>query len=153
MKRLTRAQIKAGMMPRTADSATDDKALGERPVIMSAMWRDGEDFLTRPHQEYLLVANMTEECSLIRQVAEGHGAGEVGTGRIRFILRHISLQQVALHLVHGTVSRRKRATTLSVRVSQSAPAKTNVSDSAPHSSGSNSFCRRLRARRSRVFTV
>jgi hypothetical protein len=68
-------QIKTGMMPRTADSAADDQALGEGAVIMRAMRRDGEDVLTRPHQENLLVANMTDEHSLIRQIAEGYATG------------------------------------------------------------------------------
>jgi hypothetical protein len=91
LESLTRTQIKTGVMPRTADGATDDQALGEGPVIVRAMWRDGEDFLTRPHQENLLVANMTDERSLIRQISEGYATGEIGAGRIRFILRHCQL--------------------------------------------------------------
>jgi len=88
LESLTGTQIKTGMMSRTADRAADYQALGEGAVIMRAMRRDGEDLLTCPHQENLLVANMTDERSLIRQIAEGYATGQVGAGRTQFILRH-----------------------------------------------------------------
>jgi len=54
-------QIEAGMMPGAADAVADDKAVGERPVIMTAMRVDGEDLGAGTYQQHLLIADMAEQ--------------------------------------------------------------------------------------------
>ena len=139
-------------MPRTADSATDDQALGEGPVIMRAMWRDGEDFLTRPHQENLLVANMTDERSLIRQVSEGYATGEIGAGRIRFVAIVSSSPSRASLSVWSSLTQKEGDHSIGEGLAIRSGENERLRQCTAYS-GSNSFCRRRRARKSRVFTV
>src|SRR5262249_6293166 len=86
-RRFACALIETGMMPRTAHAAVDNEAVRKRTVIMAAMRTDGEDFAARPHQQNLVVADMTEKL-VAGELGKRHAFGEIGTRRRTLFLCH-----------------------------------------------------------------
>ena len=55
-------------MPGTAHGVADHEALGERTVVVRAMGADREQLRAAPHQQDLVVADMTEQLSAVGEV-------------------------------------------------------------------------------------
>ena len=87
-KRLSCPKIEAGVMPWAAHRLVDDKAFGERPMIVSAVGGNGEYLILHPHQYDLLAIRMTDECSSSGHVMEGNSLAEIRSFQLFFIWCH-----------------------------------------------------------------
>ncbi len=74
-------------MPRTVHALAGDETLGERTMIMCAMRADGEDFITAPHQQHLLIADMAQKFA-VDEILDCDTLCEVRSARRLLLFRH-----------------------------------------------------------------
>jgi hypothetical protein len=65
------------MVPGTPDRVSDDEAIGERSVVMSAMSANSENTVTGPGQQDIVGFHPSEEHAAVRKIAYGNPSAEV----------------------------------------------------------------------------
>src|SRR3954462_12424399 len=77
-------------MPGAADAPANHEALGERPVVMTAIRVDGENLRPRTHQQHILIADMPEQ-GFAGEIIGQYTFGQVRPGRRSLLFSHVSL--------------------------------------------------------------
>jgi len=70
MQDFSRAQTKAGVVPRTAYRVVDHQALGERPPVVAAARADGKDLFTATGNDNRFLADVAQERLPIGEIIE-----------------------------------------------------------------------------------
>jgi len=84
-----RAQIEAGVVPRTADGALDDEPFRQRPAVVRAGRPDREQIRPALDEDHGLSVRVAEQRNAVRQALDGDARDEVGPARNRW-LAHVS---------------------------------------------------------------
>ena len=66
-------------MPRTPNAGADDKAFGERTVVVRAMRADGKRAIADARQQHVLVTDLPEQHSTVRQGIGRHAGRQVAS--------------------------------------------------------------------------
>jgi hypothetical protein len=70
------------MVPGTPNRVSDDEAIGERSVVMSAVSANSENTVTGPGQQDIVGFHPSEEHAAVRKIAYGNPFAEVRRGGI-----------------------------------------------------------------------
>jgi hypothetical protein len=87
-QRLARAQAKARVMPRAADSLLDNQAFRQRAAVMRASCASGKDVVALPHQHHRLAIDLAEQRRILLKLVDVDAGFQVRSFRLFVAFRH-----------------------------------------------------------------
>ena len=79
MKRLTRSQTEAGVVPGAVHSLAHHESLGERAAVVSTVSADREQLVAAAGEEDSFIANVALQHRAVGDLGELYPLGEIGT--------------------------------------------------------------------------